>query len=92
MMKTIIFTLGVAALIGAVPASPVQANWGCGATDGTVKARSWGFRNQSAASHRALAECEQKAERGHCRVVSCNPDVNSWYDAHVVWFNETRPF
>jgi hypothetical protein len=92
MMKTIIFTLSVAALTGAVPVSPVQANWGCGATDGTVKGRSWGFRNQSAAFHRALAECEQRSARGHCRLVSCNPNVNSWYDAHVILFNDAPRF
>lgn len=67
--------------------------WGCGATDGTATGRSWGARNKTAASYRALAECAQRSTRGrtakligHCRVVSCSPSIKTYYDAHLAWF------
>jgi hypothetical protein len=51
--------------------------WGCGATDGTAKGRSWGFPNQAAASFRALSECSKRSAHASCRIVSCNAAVHS---------------
>ena len=60
--------------------------WGCGATDGVVRGRSWGFPNKIAASYRALAECARLSTHERCRIVSCSPLVKTYYDAHVTWF------
>jgi hypothetical protein len=55
--------------------------WGCGATDGTARGRSWGFPNQASASLRALSEC---AKRGtHCHLVSCSPSIHNYYEAQA---------
>jgi hypothetical protein len=61
-------------------------NWGCGATNGTAKGRSWGFSNKAAASYRALSECSKRAPQGGCHVVSCSASVHSYDEAHVAWF------
>src|SRR5215469_91894 len=47
--------------------------WGCAATDGTAKGRTWGFSNQAAASHLALSICERRSTSQSCRIVSCSP-------------------
>jgi hypothetical protein len=60
--------------------------WGCGATNGTAKGRSWGFSNKAAASYRALSECSKRAPQGGCHVVSCSASVHSYDEAHVAWF------
>ncbi len=86
-ISRIVFAVGIAAFVSAVPVSAVLAAWGCGATDGTATGRSWGFRNHTAASYRALAECTQRSRRGGCRVVGCSSSINTYYDAHVAWFN-----
>ena len=58
-----------------------RAAWGCGATDGTARGRSWGFPNQASASLRALSEC---AKRGtHCHLVSCSPSIHNYYEAQA---------
>jgi hypothetical protein len=87
-VAAIFFALGIAASFNAIPVSTAQAAWGCGTTDGVATGRSWGFRNQAAASFRALAECSQRSTRGGCRVVSCSSSVNTYYDAHVTWFKD----
>jgi hypothetical protein len=60
--------------------------WGCGATDGTAKGRSWGYSNKTAASYRALAECSRKTS-GSCHIMSCSASVYSQADAPSAWFN-----
>jgi hypothetical protein len=90
MVSRIVFLFGIAASVSVILVSAAQASWGCGATDGAATGRSWGFRNQIAASHRALAECAQRSKGGHCRIVSCNPSVNTYDDAHSAWFSQTH--
>jgi hypothetical protein len=63
-----------------------SARWGCGATDGTHKGRSWGYANKAGASYRALSECLKRGAPGSCRVVSCSPSVHSYYEAHTTFF------
>jgi hypothetical protein len=59
--------------------------WGCGATDGTAKGRSWGYGNRTAASYRALAECSRKTA-GSCHIMSCSASVSSRADVPSAWF------
>jgi hypothetical protein len=66
-------------------ATPIRAAWGCGATNGTVKGRSWNYPNRLAASYRALAACSRKSAQGGCRVVSCRPAVHTAYEAQAIW-------
>jgi hypothetical protein len=62
-------------------ASSSNQAWGCGATDGQARGRSWGFPNKAAASFRALSEC---AKRGtHCHIVSCSPSIHNYYEAQA---------
>jgi hypothetical protein len=71
---------GTTSSTGAGTATGSQA-WGCGATDGTARGRSWGFPNQASASLRALSEC---AKRGtHCHLVSCSPSIHNYYEAQA---------
>ncbi len=70
----------------ATSVSAAPGAWGCGATDGTATGRSWNFRNKTAASYRALAECTQRSKTGGCHVVSCSASVRTYDDAHVAWF------
>src|ERR1700685_1492183 len=35
--------------------------WGCGATDGTARGRSWNYPNRASASLRALAACARRS-------------------------------
>src|ERR1700726_1169047 len=58
-----------------------RAAWGCGATDGTARGRSWGFPNRAAASFRALSECAKRSPR--CHIVSCSPDIHNYYEAQA---------
>jgi hypothetical protein len=67
-------------------ASAGSPRWGCGATDGVSKGRSWGFPNRAAASYRALSECLKRGAPGSCRVVSCSPSVHNYYEAHATFF------
>jgi hypothetical protein len=55
--------------------------WGCGATDGTAKGRSWGFPNRAAASFRALSECAKNST--HCHIVSCSASIHNSYEAQA---------
>jgi hypothetical protein len=90
MIGRIVLAFGIAASVVVILGSAAQASWGCGATDSVATGRSWGFRNHAAASHRALAECAQRSKLGHCRIVSCNPSVNTYDDAQVAWFSQTH--
>jgi hypothetical protein len=60
--------------------------WGCAATDGTAKGRTWGFRNQAAASHLALSICERRSTSQTCRIVSCSSKVATSGDAYAIFF------
>src|SRR5690348_7759597 len=90
MVGRLIFVFGIAVSISTMAVSAAQASWGCGATDSVATGRSWGFRNQTAASHRALAECAQRSKGGHCRIVSCSSSVTTYEDAHVAWFSQAH--
>ena len=59
--------------------------WGCGATDGTARGRSWGFSNKAAASFRALSECAKRS--AHCHILSCSPAVHNYYEAQATLFS-----
>lgn len=83
----IIFALGIAAAVAAIPVSAAQAAWGCAATNGTATGRSWGFPNHAAASYRALAECAQRTSRGGCRIVGCRAAIDSSFDARAAWLD-----
>jgi len=65
---------------GAGTATGSQA-WGCGATDGTARGRSWGFPNRTAASLRALSECAKRST--HCHLVSCSASIHNYYEAQA---------
>jgi hypothetical protein len=75
---------------GAHPRNPDRAAWGCGATDGQVRGRSWNYANRAAASYRALAECARKATQGRCHIVSCRPAVHSSFEAVAIWGPNTQ--
>jgi hypothetical protein len=60
--------------------------WGCAATDGVAKGRTWGFRNQAAASHLALSICERRSTTQSCRIVSCSSKVATSADAYATFF------
>jgi hypothetical protein len=64
--------------------SSTGAAWGCGATDGTARGRSWNFSNKAAASYRALSECAKRSP--HCHIVSCSPSVHSYDEAQATVF------
>jgi hypothetical protein len=64
--------------------------WGCGATDGVARGRSWGFPNKASASFRALSECTKRSTQASCRIVSCSAAVHSYYEAHVAWFTDAQ--
>lgn len=66
-------------------AAPNQAAWGCGATDGKVRGRSWNFSNRAAALYCALSECSRKTTSGRCHIVSCRPAVRGSYEAIAIW-------
>jgi hypothetical protein len=68
--------------------APIRAAWGCGATDGKARGRSWGFPNRAAASYRALSECSKHGAPGRCRILSCSAAVHSQYEAHTLWFTD----
>lgn len=60
--------------------------WGCAATDGVAKGRTWGFGNQAAASHLALSICERRSANQSCRIVSCSSKVATSADAYAIFF------
>jgi hypothetical protein len=64
---------------------PERAAWGCGATDGKARGRSWNYTKRQAASYRALSECARKSVRGNCRIVSCRTAVHNSYEAIAIW-------
>jgi hypothetical protein len=68
--------------------SPNGAAWGCGATDGKARGRSWNSPNRAAAAHAALAACDRFSPGGKCRIISCSPSVHTIYDAQTIW----RPY
>jgi len=61
--------------------SSTGAAWGCGATDGQARGRSWGFPNKAAASFRALSECAKRSP--HCYIVSCSPSIHNYDEAQA---------
>ena len=65
--------------------SPSRAAWGCAATDGKARGRSWNYANRQAAAYRALSECARKSTRGNCRIASCRPAVHNSYEAIAIW-------
>ena len=62
--------------------------WGCGATDGTARGRSWGFPNRAAASFRALSECAKR--RTHCHIVSCSSSVHNYNEAGAILYSDAH--
>ena len=58
--------------------------WGCGATDGTARGRSWNFSNKAAASYRALSECAKRSP--HCHIVSCSASIHNYDEAQATLF------
>jgi hypothetical protein len=75
---------------GAHPRDPNRASWGCGATDGKVRGRSWNYASRTAASYRALAECSRKTAQGRCHIVSCRPGVHNSFEAIAIWGANTQ--
>lgn len=67
-----------------------RAAWGCGATDGKVRARSWNFSNRTAASYRALSECSRKTTSARCHIVSCRTAVHNSFEAIAIWGPNTQ--
>jgi hypothetical protein len=64
------------------------AAWGCFATDGKARGRSWGYPNRLSASYGALSAC---AKRGtSCRLITCNPSVHSNYESSVIFSSARR--
>ena len=61
----------------------MAAAWGCIATDGHARGRSWGYPNRLAASYGALSGCTKLAP--HCRIVSCSASIHSQYEAHATF-------
>jgi hypothetical protein len=62
-----------------------QAAWGCGATDGKARGRSWNSPNRAAAMYAALSTCDRYSARGKCRVISCRTSVQTIDDAQRIW-------
>ena len=62
--------------------------WGCGATDGTARGRSWGFPNKAAASLRALSECAKRST--HCHIVSCSSSVHNYNEAGAILYSDAH--
>lgn len=58
--------------------------WGCGATDGTARGRSWNYPNRASASLRALAACARRST--HCHIVSCSPSIHNYDEAQATLF------
>jgi len=75
--------------LGRIPV-PNRAAWGCGATDGKVKGKSWNYPNRTSASYRALAACSSKTSSGRCHIVSCRPSVHNSYEAIAIWGPNTE--
>ena len=75
---------GAASLTGGGAATGSHA-WGCSATDGQARGRSWGFPNKAAASFRALSECAKRS--AHCHILSCSPSVHNYYEAQATLFS-----
>jgi len=59
--------------------------WGCGATDGKARGRSWSYPNRAAAMYSALSACSRYSPQAKCRIVSCRPSVHSSYEAEAIW-------
>jgi len=70
---------------GARAPDPNRAAWGCGATDGKAKGRSWAFPNRAAASYAALAACNGRSVQKTCRLLSCRTSVHSQFEAQAIW-------
>jgi len=62
--------------------------WGCGATDGTARGRSWNFSNKAAASYRALSECAKRS--AHCHIISCSASVHNYDEAQATLFGSAQ--
>ena len=62
--------------------------WGCGATDGTARGRSWNFSNRTAASLRALSECAKRSP--HCHITSCSASVHNYDEAQATLFGSAQ--
>jgi hypothetical protein len=68
--------------------SSTGAAWGCGATDGVARGRSWNFSNKAAASFRALSECAKRS--AHCHIIACSSSVHNYGEAQAVLFSAQR--
>lgn len=67
-------------------ARSTHGHWGCGATDGMAKGRSWGYGDRTAASYHALSACSRGGVHRHCHIVSCSASVGTRFDARSTWF------
>jgi hypothetical protein len=65
--------------------SPNGAAWGCGATDGEARGRSWSAPSRAVASYGALAACNKYSPQKSCRLVSCRPSVHTSDEAAAIW-------
>lgn len=65
-----------------------RGSWGCGATDGKARGRSWGFPNKASATYGALSGCAKYST--HCRIISCSPSIHSSYEANAIFFSSAH--
>jgi hypothetical protein len=68
--------------------SSTGAAWGCGATDGVARGRSWNFSNRSAALFRALSECAKRSPR--CHLITCSASIHNYDEAQAAFFSAQR--
>lgn len=69
---------------GSVP-NANRAAWGCFATDGKARGRSWSYPNRASALYAALSQCTKISTRGSCRVVGCRPSIHTNYESQAIW-------
>lgn len=70
--------------------TPNKTAWGCFATDGKARGRSWGFPNRASALYGALSQCTKISTRGKCRVVGCRPSIHTNYESQAIWLTGTH--
>jgi hypothetical protein len=87
MLKGVLLAFGFG-FFGLAAASSAHAAWGCGAQNsGGAWGDSFNESSKSAAEKSALSGCEQSRQPGEpkCRIVGCNPNINTGDQADALW-------
>jgi len=85
MRNRALIVTSVLVLAAVASASSAWAGWGCGVMTPQGPGSSWGAVSRERALSNAMGACTRVRARRLCRLISCNPNVDTEEQADALW-------